>query len=215
MILHAVVRSPYAVVLLPAPALEPPARRFAAFRARHGARGLLGQGVLDEFGTFSSPVFLAPRAALGEVYQFGLALAVERDPEMPLDAGWPTLCLGLDASAPMPGGRWETELRAALVAARPGSESGESDLPLASSATRSGDYVLERWRSGTTSVVATDAPLLPRQLGRLCDEVDGDLVLAFSTANRLIAAAEAGGPIELEVAGEALLDSLAKAAATL
>ncbi|MDX1644363.1 MAG: hypothetical protein R3244_08410, partial [Thermoanaerobaculia bacterium] len=125
MILHAVVRRPYALVLLPVPVFGPPVRFFASHRGRRGAGGLLGQGVLEEFGTFSSPIFLAPEPLLGMVYDFGLALAAERDSEMPLHTGWPALCLGIDGKAPRPGRAWEAELRSALVAVRPGTRSGK------------------------------------------------------------------------------------------
>lgn len=212
MIAHAVVRRPYCLALLPETALAAPGRWFASCSARRDARWLLGQGVIDEFGTFSSPIFLAPEALLGRLYDFGIALAVERDVEMRLDTGWPPVCLGLAVPATLPD-VWEDDLRQALTGAEAGTVSGEAGgLTLSRSEARSGAWRIEAWRAAGAAVLATDAPLLPRQLRHLGAAVEGDLVFAYSTGNRLV---PGEGPLHVEVAGEATLAELVEEAAEL
>ncbi len=104
----------------------PGERYFIAYRRERGFRVLLGHAVVDEFATFSSPLFFAPAPILGKIYDAGITLAHRRDPEMGIDFGWPPLCVGLDAPEPdLPEGWEETLLRAIQVAPEP----GEGDRP--------------------------------------------------------------------------------------
>ncbi len=94
----------------------PPSRYFAAYRARGPQRWILGHSVVDEFGSISSPVFLAPRSLLGKTYNAGISLGHRRDPEMGLDLGWPPLCIGIDRPAPSLPPDWETRLLTSICA---------------------------------------------------------------------------------------------------
>lgn len=161
------VALPFCRVAMMAPWNEPAARRFAAYRCRDGFPRLLGHPVIDEFATLSSPV-LGPSALAGKLYNAGLSLGHRRDPEMGLDLGWPPLVVGLGrVPAPELPADWEEQLLAALAAA-PGD--GE---PLAAADAfgrrQVGDWRLERVACGEAVLWATDAPLLPKQLGRLCE----------------------------------------------
>jgi hypothetical protein len=180
----------------------PAGRWFVAYRARHGYRWLLGTGVVDEFATVSSPFFIAPRALLGRVYETGISLAHKRDAEMALDLGWPPFCAGIDKPAgdlpPDP----EADLLALMTepsatsAARP-----ELDLKI-------GRYALERWRfNDEVAVIGTDAPLLPQQLGRLCDVDASPLTVALAKGNRVMRPRDSRAQ-ELEAVSEGVLNEL-------
>jgi hypothetical protein len=170
----------------------------------------LGQGVLDEFGTFSSPVLLCHPANLGRVYDAGLTLAHRRDAELPIDAGWPPLCVGTEALPEGLASDWRERLLSALASASP-------DVPLPETAGLTaarqaiGPWQLEAWSAADVALVATDAPLLPRQLRRLAAALPRDLTVAFATGNRLTRS-PAGAPLAVRVASEATADELVRAA---
>jgi D-aminopeptidase len=57
---------------------------------------LSGLGVAEDFGTFSSPVVLAPAPAKGRVYEALIQHGLARDPGLTTVAGWPPVVVGLD-----------------------------------------------------------------------------------------------------------------------
>lgn len=125
---------------------HPPGRWFAALVTTWPPRPLLGRAVIDEFGTLSSPVYLVAPDRVGVVYDAALADAFSRDPDLPIDAGWPPLVIGV----------------------RP--ESDDLPIPKRGSGQTSSNPVQFSSQSevrGDVLVLATDAPLLPRQLRRL------------------------------------------------
>jgi hypothetical protein len=197
------------VAVTPAVAGTVPGRFFGAWASPGRAGRLLGQGVLDEFGTFSSPVLLCHPANLGRVYDAGLTLAHRRDPELPIDAGWPPLCLGTAALSPDLAAGWQERLLGALAAKDPDSllEMGGG----AASHLSVGAWQLTGVAWPDVAVVGTDAPLLPRQLRRLAAAVSRSLTVAFATGNRLTGSPH-GAPLAVRVASEATVDELARAA---
>ncbi len=201
------VSLPYCTVLLPEPLDAGRGRLFAAYRARRGHRWLLGQGVLDEFGTLSSPVWLAPWELIGKMYDFGIAFGFRRDPELPLDGGWPPVCIGLDLAAPPLPDAWEDELTRALE--RAGSDPGSGDRVERRTV---GARRLDRFTLAGVTVLETDAPLLPHQLGRLCDASSSAFTLAIATGQRLVRSS-AGEPARLAAASEGVLAALTAAVA--
>ncbi len=208
---HAVL--PFCHAVLTEPWDAPAGRRFLAYRTRHGYRGLLGQGVVDEFATVSGPLFLAPEPLLGKLYDAGLALGVRRDPELPIDAGWPPFCAALDTPAPALPPRWDVELSDALR--RPAWHLPETSTERRAVRLAAGRHALEVLRFGSrrerrVTVLGTDAPLLPAQLARLCDLDDAGLTIALATGNRLAAAAP-GTTQSVAAVAEATLATLTEA----
>ncbi len=198
---------PGCVALVPVGAGAGPGRFFGAWESAGRGGRLLGQGVLDEFGTLSSPVLLCHPMNLGRVYDAGLTLAHRRDPELPIDAGWPPLCVGTAALPPDLALEWQERLFAALASADP-------DSLLEIGVDAASELVIGSWRLtalawSDAAVVATDAPLLPRQLRRLAAAVPGVLTVAFATGNRL-AGSSRGVPLAVRVASEATVDELAR-----
>jgi hypothetical protein len=184
-----VIRLPYCDVLTTGPWNAPAGRWFAALRARHGFGALLGHAVIEEFGTISSPLFFAPRALLGQIYDAGITLAHRRDRELGIDLGWPPLCVGLDRAAPGLPARWQDDL---LAAVERGGD-GAGDERVRTRAVDGEQVALIRFDDAGrgASVVATTAPLLPAQLGRLCDLDDRALTIAYAAGNRVVR--QAGG----------------------
>jgi hypothetical protein len=208
-VLEAVVL-PYCTVLLPEPIDIGRGRRFAGYHARHGYHPLIGQGVLDEFGTLSSPIWLTPAELLGKMYDFGIAFGFRRDPELPLDGGWPPVCIGLSGPAPALPPDWERELTAAIEDVRP-----TASEPAVGSSGRLdrrsiGTHRLDRFRLGEVSVIETDAPLLPHQLRRLCAASSSAFTLAVAAGQRIDRSRDSE-PARLTVASEATLAALASA----
>jgi hypothetical protein len=201
-LLRAVVL-PWVTALLVEPAGAPAGRWYAALRGEGDGPRLLGLGVLEEFGTISSPIFLAPRAVLGEVYDAGIALAHRRDAELPLDAGWPPLVLGLDLPAPQLPPDAEERLLAALA-------TGEgTEAPPATLTVEVAGHRLETVRFPGATVIATDAPLLPRQLAALAAAA-GPFAVAVATGNR-VTAADGAGTVEVRVAAQDTVTDLVEA----
>ena len=179
----------YCQALFLEPWNSPPGRFFVAYKARHGFRGLIGNGVVDEFHTISAPLFITPLPLLGKVYDAGMALADRRDVEAPLDLGWPPLCIGLDMDAPALADDWQKEFLDVLTDAKPGGVS--SWHPTGGSQTL-GDFEVEVIRCGgpdltsQVTVIGTTAPLLPGQLERLADVDNSGLTAVVATGNRVI-----------------------------
>jgi hypothetical protein len=200
---------PFCRVVMAAPWDEPPARRFVAYRCRGEFRRLLGYGVIDEFATLSSPIFLGPQALAGKLYDTGIVLAHRRDAEMALDTGWPPLVVGLErfpAADELPA-TWQEDLLAAIAA------DAEQDAPPPADAIarrRVGSFQLERFAVGEAVVWATDAPLLPRQLGRLCEACAQPFVLAL--AMKRLARLDGDTTRDVDAVSERLLAELVGAA---
>lgn len=197
------VTLPYCTVLLPEPLDSGRGRLFAAYRARRGYRWLLGQGVLDEFGTLSSPIWLAPHALIGKMYDFGIAFGFRLDPELPIDGGWPPVCIGLDLPAPPLPASWEAELAEALE----GTVEGGGGIARRTA----GGHRIDRFALGDVTVLETDAPLLPHQLARMCDATSSRLTLAIATGQRVVRS-RGGEPARLRAASEETLAALIAAA---
>ncbi len=188
-------------------------RWFGAWSSSGRGAQLLGQGVLDEFGTFSSPVLLCHPSNLGRIYDLGLTLAHRRDPELPIDSGWPPLCLGTASLQPDLPSDWRERLLEALAGASPDVSLLET-AGLSLSRRAIGPWQLEGLSAGAVVVVATDAPLLPRQLRQLAAAVTRNLSLAVATGNRLTPS-PGGAPLAVRVASEETVEELARAAGRL
>jgi len=188
---------------------EPPRRRYAAYRCREGSPRLLGHPVVDEFATLSSPLFVTPRALVGKIYDSGLSLAHRRDAEMAIDLGWPPLVVGLDAPAPVLPADWEAVLRSALEApAAPGDPLAGAD---AFARRTVGTYELQLARFGTADLLATSAPLLPKQLARLCETSSQPLSIAVAAGHPVLRSADAR-PLVVEVLSERRLGEILEVA---
>ena len=87
----------------------PHACYFISYRALNDFRSALGLPVIDEFATFSSPIFFCPTPILGKIYNAGISLGHKRDPEMGIDLGWPPLVVGYQAPVPELKESWEQE----------------------------------------------------------------------------------------------------------
>jgi D-aminopeptidase len=95
-------------------------RRLHIGRWAEGGSPLTGLQVLEDFGTFSSPLVLAPPAAMGKLYEGLLGYGLGRDPGLDLDTGWPPLILGVEDLNPpalVYRAAAEAQLRAALQSA--------------------------------------------------------------------------------------------------
>ena len=192
---------PYCSMLRVEPWNASAGRWFAAYRPRHGYRWLLGNGVVDEFATVSSPIFIAPHALLGRIYNAGIGLAHKRDSDMALDLGWPPLCAGIDRAAEEIPSNVETDLLALMT------ESGATSATKPELSAMVGAYTVERWRfSNVVTVIGTDTPLLPQQLGHLCDADDAPLTIALATGNRVVRQSD-HQPQDLRVASEETLSA--------
>jgi len=197
-------------------AWNPPAGRwFAAFRARHGFRWLLGQAVLEEFGTVSSPLFFAPRALLGKIYDAGISLGHRRDHEMELDLGWPPLCVGLDRPVPDLPADWQQQLLDAITGSTPAAPPPTPEFSVQGCTVDRDELEVVRFdgpdAAGCATVIATTAPLVPQQLRRLCDLDACAFTIAIATGNRVTRQPE-GRPQMIAVASELRFARIAKAA---
>ncbi len=189
----------------------PAGRWFFSYRARADYRWLMGHAVVDEFATVSAPLFLSRPDQLGKIYNAGISLGHRRDPEMGLDQGWPPFCAGVQLPEVEPDAIPEPAILAALLtppafaapAATPGLQFQSEELSNRS---------LEYWRFGNeVACFATDMPLLPPQLRRLCDLGDASLTLALSLGNRLPRLRK-GEPGQVHSASEAVLGDLLRRA---
>ena len=194
-----------------------------------------GLGVAEDFGTFSSPIVLAPSPVVGRVYEALIRHSLGRDTGLSTEAGWPPVVVGIDDTAvndPALVRKVLTHTHAdeALASAGSAVPTGNAGVGggllafgykggVGTASRRAGEYALGvlaavnggrelHWAGRVLSVgeqtegpqtfaavVATDAPLIPRQLERLAGRAalglartglwnphtrEG-LVLAFST----------------------------------
>jgi len=163
----------------------PAGRRFFSYRARADYRWLIGHAVVDEFTTISAPLFFSRPDQLGGIYNTGISLGHRRDAELDLDQGWPPFCAGIQ----LPDDERHIDPEPALLAALltpPKFAAPESTREIRFQSGKLSDQTLEQWHIGSdVSCFVTDAPLLPRQLRRLCGVGDCALTLALSLGNRL------------------------------
>jgi hypothetical protein len=204
------IETSYCMALLLEPWNSPAGRFYLAYKARHGFRGVIGNGVVDEYHTTSAPLFICPTPLLGKIYDAGMLLAEQRDMDAPLDLGWPPFCMGLNLAAPELPEDWQTQFLDSLTGLVPGDP---VSWAVSSESAMSGAYQLEYVRCGGPSVtsqvtiIGTDAPLLPGQLERLADVDDSGLSVAIATGNRIVRG-ETNRPQEIVAVSEEVLDSL-------
>jgi hypothetical protein len=195
----------------------PPGRYFLAYRARHGYRALIGNGVVDEFRTTSAPLFVCPTALLGKIYDAGMALADRRDVEAPLDLGWPPLCMGLDGMDVDLPANWREELLDTLTGELPGSAVA---WPVKAASAAAGKHEVHVVSSGgeepadRVRIIGTTAPLLPGQLERLADLDNSAFTVAIATGNR-VTRMENAQPQTVNAVSEAVLAELVAATRSL
>ena len=134
----------------------------------------MGHAVVDEFQTFSTPILIGPGQLLGQLYNTGITLGHQRNPEMPLDQGWPPFCVGIQSDDAVPKG-WEEMLLNAIK------KTSANLTPSDPSKFR-----IQHHRNREVEIFATDAPLLPRHLRRICHLSGSPLAIAFSTGNRIM-----------------------------
>lgn len=172
-----------------------PHRYFIAYHADGEFRHVMGLPVIDEFATFSSPIFFAPSPILGKIYNAGITLAHKRGSDLDIDAGWPPLCVGMNQTAAELPSNWEDQL---LLEIQSG---GGSPVPAPIMA--AGFNILKMVIDQAT-LFATDAPLLPGQLRRICRLAETPFAIAFSTGNRLTSQ-QGGKTNEVHAVSEAVL----------
>ncbi len=181
---------------------DPAHRYFLAYRAEGTFRQVMGLPVVDEFATFSSPLFFSPESILGKIYNAGISLAHLRDPEMGIDLGWPPLCVGTREPEPELPADWEKGLLEKIKAGVQRSRgAGENVVE---------GYQLQKTRITNIDVYATDAPLLPKQLKRICQLSNNPFNIAFSIGNKLTPQQNAA-PHTLGALSEATLKKILEA----
>ena len=75
-----------------------PRRVFIGRYALDGGDGMSGLGVTEDFGAISTPIVLAPAAAVGAVYDAVISRGLGNDSGLGEDAGWPPVVVGVDDS---------------------------------------------------------------------------------------------------------------------
>ena len=151
-------------------------RYFLAYRTLGSFRHVMGLAVNDEFATFCTPIFLAPIPLLGKIYNAGISLAYKRGLDVDLDSGWPPVCIGIDEPAPKLPDPWEQQLLDSISSEETGRDGMVEDVE---------GYEVRCLQIANMSVFATNAPLLPKQLKRLCKIGMSPISIAFSTGNRI------------------------------
>lgn len=190
--LFEVICSPPFYAVLVEPWNAPAHRYFLSYRVHADFRHVLGLPVVDEFATFSTPIFFGPRVFLGQLYNLGITLGHQRNPEMPLDQGWPPICIGIDSDL-RPREGWEDRLLDAIKSANAATSKESSPQ-------------IQEHRIAETTIYATDLPLLPRQLRRMCQIATSPFSVAFSTGNRITG--QEGKLLSVQVASEAAFAQL-------
>lgn len=179
----------------------PRGRYFISYRALNNFRSVLGLPVIDEFATFSSPIFFCPTPILGKIYNVGISLGHKRDPEMGIDLGWPPVVVGYDAPAPELKESWEQELLEEIQKPEgQRSRGAEEQITI-------DEYEVRKLQIGEGEVFATNAPLLPKQLQRITQLSNTPFSIAFSTGNRLTAQKNAA-PLTVQAVSEAALGKI-------
>jgi hypothetical protein len=174
-----VIDLPYCKVVRIGEWNAPSHRYFLAYRAEGTFRQVIGLPVVDEYATFSSPIFFTAEKILGKVYNVGISLGHQRDPEMPLDLGWPPLCVGTsDPLSELPA-NWETELLNSIKKNDATKNRKEEETKQVE------EYMLQRIGISGIDIYATDAPLLPKQLKRISELSSKPFSIAFSTGNKV------------------------------
>ena len=219
--------------IVPYPATVEERKLFIGRFSIDGGDAMSGLGVAEDFGTFSSPIVLAPTPVVGRVYESLIRHSLGRDTGLSTEAGWPPVVVGIDDTAvndPVLVRKTLTyaHIDAALASAGSAVPTGNAGVGgglqafgykggIGTASRRDGEYALGvlaavnggrelHWAGRVLSVgeegpqtfaavVATDAPLIPRQLERLAGRAalglartglwnphtrEG-LVLAFST----------------------------------
>lgn len=72
---------------------------FAGRWALDGGGAASGLGVVEDFGTLSSPMAFAPAPVFGRVYEALIHQGIGRDSGLSTDAGWPPIVIGIDDGA--------------------------------------------------------------------------------------------------------------------
>lgn len=85
-------------VVAPYPAPVEKRRFFVGIHALDAGNTMTGLGVGEDFGTFSSPIVLAPEPAVGRLYDALIQHGLGRDPGLSTYAGWPPMVIGVDDS---------------------------------------------------------------------------------------------------------------------
>ena len=82
--------------VVPYPAEVGKRQLFIGRYALDGGDVLTGLGVAEDFGTFSTPIVLAPRPSAGRVYDALIQYGLGRDSGLSTTAGWPPMVVGVD-----------------------------------------------------------------------------------------------------------------------
>lgn len=191
------IELPYCKILRIEEWNAPAHRYFLAYHSQGEFRHVLGLPVIDEFATFSSPVFFAPAPILGKIYNAGITLGHKRSPDMDIDTGWPPLCIGTNEPAAELPADFENQMIDAIKSGR------GSAIP----AQTIRDFQVQFIEIGETSVFVTDAPMISVQLRRICLLTRTPFAIAFSTGNRLTRQKD-GAPNEVHAVSETVLNDL-------
>ncbi len=221
--------------VVPYPAAVAERKLFIGRFSIDGGDGMSGLGVAEDFGTFSSPIVLAPTPGVGRVYESLIRHSLGRDTGLSTATGWPPVVVGIDDTAvndPVLVRKVLTHAHTAeaLASADSAVSTGNAGVGgglqafgykggIGTASRRVEEYALgvlaavnggsqlhwagrvlpvgERTEGPQTfaAVVATDAPLIPRQLERLASraalglartglwnpQTREGIVLAFST----------------------------------
>ena len=207
-----VVSLPFCQVVMLDEWKAPPSRYFTAYLARGSSRWIMGHPVVDEFATLSSPIFLAPRALLGKIYNVGISLGHMRDSEMALDLGWPPFCVGVDLPVPPLPATWDQDL---LQAIQGPTENDLNEESLGSLTTASFPTLeVEQYGWADAAVVVVSEALLPRQLGRVCEVIKAPMAMAVAVGNR-VTRSEKAAPRTVTAVSESKLERIIEAVAGL
>jgi hypothetical protein len=206
-----VVSTPFCQAIMLEPWNAAPGRWLVDYRARHGSTGIIGNGVVEEYRTISGPILLAPQRTIGGAYDAGMLLADERDVEAPIDQGWPPLTIGMEVAAPILPDDWKAVLVRAIQ-----SSTADADFGLWENRLRRiavGGINVQVLQSTIdhklmTTIIVTDAGLLPQQLTRLVDTDNAPVTVAVATGNRLPRVAD-GELHVVEVAAESTVLKIA------
>jgi hypothetical protein len=177
----------------------PAHRYFISYRAEGTFRQVMGLPVIDEFATISSPIFFAPEEILGKVYNAGISLGHLRDPEMGIDLGWPPLCIGISEPAPELPANWESELLNRI-------KQDFQDLKVEKQNLVE-EFQLQKAQIADVDIYATDAPLLPKQLKRICQLSSHPFSIAFAVGN-MITAQKNALALTVEAVSESVLKKI-------
>ncbi len=83
-------------VVAPYPAQIEKRRLFVGCHSLDAGNAMTGVSVGEEFGTFSSPIVLAPSPALGRLYDAVIQYGLGRDSGLSTNAGWPPVVIGVN-----------------------------------------------------------------------------------------------------------------------